>query len=308
MLVLVGATGVGKTAVGTRVAGEIGGEIVNADSRQVYRGMNIGTSKPSTADFSSVPHHLFDIVEPDENFDVYTYNQLLRKTVCQIKSRSRIPILIGGSGQYVWSAVENWQFEMNEVDQGRRDEINQRFQVEGLQAMVNELQNLDSEAAKRIDTKNPRRVIRALERIASGSEPFISRKQSNCLNEGIFMVGLTLPRSRLYEVVDRRVEDMVRAGWMSEVKRLNQHGYGHTITSMGGIGYRELQAFMEKEIEWTDCLTRIRSRTHRLIRTQANWFKSEDSRIRWIDLSELSPEQTVYQICDQYFNNVGTST
>lgn len=307
MLVLVGATGVGKTAVGTRVAAEIGGEIINADSRQVYRGMNIGTSKPSPEDFASVPHHLFDLVDPDEKFDVYKYHQLFKQAVCQIKSRSRIPILIGGSGQYVWSAVEDWKFDMNEGYGISRCEINQRYRIEGLQALVSELQNLDPEASKRIDTRNPRRVIRALERIASGSPSFISREQSSCLRDEILMIGLTLPRSQLYETIDRRVNDMVIAGWMSEVKRLKQHGYGQASNSMGGIGYWELQAFLEKKIGWTYCINKIRSRTHRLVRTQFNWFKGEDPRISWIDLSNLSVEQAVYQICDRYRTKVGIS-
>ena len=300
MLVIIGPTGVGKSALSNLIGVKLNGEIVNADSSQVYRGMDIGTAKPSQAEINSLPHHLFDIVDPDERFDVHMFNIKAKLVIDQINSRKSIPIVVGGTGQYIWSIVESWDINKSGADLEIRSRIEREYMAEGLEPLVSELLRKDPKNSVHVDLKNPRRVIRALERVELGFDATSPRSKVIDLSPGTFIAGLSLGREELYKRVDQRINSMIRSGWLREVLMLRNFGYKKTLRSMGSIGYRELHGFLEKEFSWQECVKNIRSRTHRLIRTQENWFKKDDPRIHWFDLSKMSFEEIAASVYNQY--------
>ena len=300
MLVIIGPTGVGKSALSNLIGVKFNGEIVNADSSQVYRGMDIGTAKPSQAEINSLPHHLFDIVDPDERFDVHMFNIKAKLVIDQIKSRKGIPIVVGGTGQYIWSIVESWDINKSGSDPEVRSRIEREYMAEGLEPLVSELLRKDPENSVHVDLKNPRRVIRALERVELGFDATSPRSKVTDLSPGTFIAGLSLGREELYKRVDQRINSMIHSGWLREVLMLRSSGYKKSLRSMGSIGYRELHGFLEKEFSWQDCVKNIRSRTHRLIRTQENWFKKDDPRIHWFDLSKMNFEEIAASVYNQY--------
>ena len=300
MLVIIGPTGVGKSALSNLIGVKFNGEIVNADSSQVYRGMDIGTAKPSQAEINSFPHHLFDIVDPDERFDVHMFNIKAKLVIDQINLRKSLPIVVGGTGQYIWSIVESWDINKSGADLEIRSRIEREYMAEGLEPLVSELLRKDPENSVHVDLKNPRRVIRALERVELGFDATSPRSKVIDLSPGTFIAGLSLGREELYKRVDQRVNSMIYSGWLREVLMLRSSGYKKTLRSMGSIGYRELHGFLEKEFSWQECVKNIRSRTHRLIRTQENWFKKDDPRIHWFDLSKMNFEEIAASVYNQY--------
>jgi len=300
MLVIIGPTGVGKSALSNLIGVKFNGEIVNADSSQVYRGMDIGTAKPSQAEINSLPHHLFDIVDPDERFDVHMFNIKAKLVIDQINSRKSIPIVVGGTGQYIWSIVESWDINKSGSDPEVRSRIEREYMAEGLEPLVSELLRKDPKNSVHVDLKNPRRVIRALERVELGFDATSPRSKVIDLSPGTFIAGLSLGREELYKRVDQRINSMIYSGWLREVLMLRSSGYKKTLRSMGSIGYRELHGFLEKEFTWQECVKNIRSRTHRLIRTQENWFKKDDPRIHWFDLSKMNFEEIAASVYNQY--------
>ena len=300
MLVIIGPTGVGKSALSNLIGVKFNGEIVNADSSQVYRGMDIGTAKPSQAEINSLPHHLFDIVDPDERFDVHMFNIKAKLVIDQINSRKSIPIVVGGTGQYIWSIVESWDINKSGSDPEVRSRIEREYMAEGLEPLVSELLRKDPKNSVHVDLKNPRRVIRALERVELGFDATSPRSKVIDLSPGTFIAGLSLGREELYKRVDQRINSMIHSGWLREVLMLRSSGYKKTLRSMGSIGYRELHGFLEKEFSWQECVKNIRSLTHRLIRTQENWFKKDDPRIHWFDLSKMNFEEIATSVYNQY--------
>ena len=300
MLVIIGPTGVGKSALSNLIGVKFNGEIVNADSSQVYRGMDIGTVKPPQAEINSLPHHLFDIVDPDERFDVHMFNIKAKLVIDQINSRKSIPIVVGGTGQYIWSIVESWDINKSGSDPEVRSRIEREYMAEGLEPLVSELLRKDPKNSVHVDLKNPRRVIRALERVELGFDATSPRSKVIDLSPGTFIAGLSLGREELYKRVDQRINSMIYSGWLREVLMLRSSGYKKTLRSMGSIGYRELHGFLEKEFSWQECVKNIRSRTHRLIRTQENWFKKDDPRIHWFDLSKMNFEEIAASVYNQY--------
>ncbi|MCL0055393.1 tRNA (adenosine(37)-N6)-dimethylallyltransferase MiaA [Dehalococcoidia bacterium] len=300
MLVIIGPTGVGKSALSNLIGVKFNGEIVNADSSQVYRGMDIGTAKPSQAEINSLPHHLFDIVDPDERFDVHMFNIKAKLVIDQINSRKSIPIVVGGTGQYIWSIVESWDINKSGSDPEVRSRIEREYMAEGLEPLVSELMRKDPKNSVHVDLKNPRRVIRALERVELGFDATSPRSKVIDLSPGTFIAGLSLGREELYKRVDQRINSMIYSGWLREVLMLRRSGYKKTLRSMGSIGYRELHGFLEKEFSWQECVKNIRARTHRLIRTQENWFKKDDPRIHWFDLSKMNFEEIAASVYNQY--------
>ena len=300
MLVIIGPTGVGKSALSNLIGVKFNGEIVNADSSQVYRGMDIGTAKPSRSEINSLPHHLFDIVDPDERFDVHMFNIKAKLVIDQINSRKSIPIVVGGTGQYIWSIVESWDINKSGSDPEVRSRIEREYMAEGLEPLVSELLRKDPKNSVHVDLKNPRRVIRALERVELGFDATSPRSKVIDLSPGTFIAGLSLGREELYKRVDQRINSMIHSGWLREVLMLRSSGYKKTLRSMGSIGYRELHGFLEKEFSWQECVKNIRFRTHRLIRTQENWFKKDDPRIHWFDLSKMNFEEIAASVYNQY--------
>ena len=285
LLVIVGPTGVGKSALGLGLANIFGSEIVSADSRQVYRYMDIGTAKPSREELSLVPHHLIDVVDPDQDYSVALFLSQARKALFDIKESSKMPILVGGTGQYIWALLEGWQVPKVPPDPELRRRLEEKARVDGPAQLYRELKKLSPEAAERIDSRNVRRVIRALERrYASPSEKFfMSEKVPPPYN--VRILGLTLQRSELYRRIDERVDIMIERGWIDEVRDLLGRGYSPELPALSSLGYTQLTGYLRQELALEEAITQIKYRTHRFTRQQYAWFKPGDQRIHWLDAS-----------------------
>ena len=280
-MAVVGPTATGKTTLAVRLAGDFGGEVVSADSRQVYRRMDIGTAKPSPAQRAAVPHHLIDVVDPDEEYSLALFLRQARSAIANIQSRSRLPILAGGTGQYVWGLLEGWQVPEVPPNPCLRRTLEARARSEGWTALYAELSKKDPEAARRIDPRNTRRVVRALEVALSrrGGVSDATRKQTPPWN--VDVLGLTLERADLYRRIDARVDTMMAAGWVAEVEGLLRSGYGPGLPSISSLGYRELCQHLHGQKTLDEAVARIKQRTRRLAKQQQTWFKPSDERIRW---------------------------
>ncbi|MCY3543309.1 MAG: tRNA (adenosine(37)-N6)-dimethylallyltransferase MiaA [Chloroflexi bacterium] len=299
ILVIVGPTGIGKSALGMRLARDFDGEIIGADSRQGYRLMSIGTAKPSDADRAEIPHHLVDIIDPDERYSLALFIRDAKQAIHNTKTkRSRLPIVVGGTGQYIWGLLESWRIPQVKPNAKMRDSLEQRLEMEGLPTLYEELQRLDAAAAARIDRRNPRRVVRALEVALSSTastttastneqqratEDDADRSRKNPPDFDAMVIGVTMERAALYDRIDSRIDAQMADGWLEEVRQLRDNGYGMQHSAMSGLGYAELIRHLDGELTLDEAVQRIKYRTHNYARKQYNWFRLTDDRIRWLD-------------------------
>lgn len=281
LLAVVGPTAVGKSAFAMRVAAEVGGEIVSADSRQVYRHMDIGTAKPPPGERARIPHHLVDIIDPGEDFSLALFLHLAKEAIAGVRARFRVPIAVGGTGQYAIALLEKWNIPEVAPDTTLRQRLEQRAHDEGADVLYSEMARLDPDAARRIDPRNVRRVVRALEVLESGQK--LSARPAKAQPFDAFAIGLTLPRAELYARIDTRVDAMIAAGWVQEVESLLRMGYAPGLPSMSSLGYGELVRHLRGEWPLAEAVARIKTRTHRFARQQYAWFRLSDKRIRWFD-------------------------
>lgn len=292
LIAIVGPTGVGKSRLALRLAHKFNGEIVSADSRQIYRYMDIGTAKPDRQELSSVPHHLIDIINPDESFSLAQYQQLASKAIDTIYQHQGLPLLIGGSGQYLWSVVEGWEIPKVPPDLNLRHKLEEKAATDGGEELYRELLVHDPIAAKRIDRRNIRRVIRALE-ISLTKNPPLRRKPEKSTSYNTLIIGLTMDRAELYSKIDSRIDNMIERGLVEEIKKLMDMGYKLGLPSMSSIGYRQIGEFLEGKTTLEIAIQQIKFESHRLVRQQYNWFSPKDDRIRWFDVqSNIEPEIT----------------
>ena len=291
LVAVVGPTATGKTALAIELAGRFDGEIVGADSRQVYRHMDIGTAKSTAEERSQVPHHLVDIADPDEDFSLGRFLDLGQVTLAEVWSRGKQPFLVGGTGQYVWALLEGWRVPGLPPQVELRRRLEGRAAAQGAQTLYEELSRVDSEAAARIDPRNVRRVIRGLEVYESTGKPMSYWRTKERPSHEVLIVGLRLARKELYRRIDQRVEAMVEQGLVEEVKRLLALGYPPELPSLSGIGYREICQYLTGQLDLAGAVERIKTETHRLVRRQNAWFKQSDRRIRWIEAGEGAQEE-----------------
>ena len=287
LICVVGPTAVGKTALAVTLAQRFDGEVINADSRQVYRGMTIGTAKPTWQELASVPHHLFDILDPSESFGLALFLDLAGKAFQEIWERSRLPIVCGGTGQYVWALVEGQRVPPVPPDPLFRIKLEDEAETHGADELHRQLASIDPARAAALDSRNVRRVIRALEIYhVTGRLPseFLSAKEATAGNS--LVIGLAMPRDLLYRRIDERVDRMMRDGFLAEVKSLLSAGYKVGEGPLASPGYRELGKFLAGDLSLQEAVSRTKTQTHRLARRQYTWFKPSDPRIRWLDASE----------------------
>ena len=286
LLAIVGPTAVGKTDLAMRIAARSDVEIVGADSRQVYRHMNIGTAKPSPDQLSAVPHHMVDIIDPDDDFSLGMFLDLSKEAILNANAMGKTPILVGGTGQYVMALLENWNVPPVPPDPVLRRELESRLESQGIDDLLARLRSLDSAAIERVDTSNPRRVIRAIEvAYARGPVSDAPRRLDPWFESAV--IGLGMERDALYRRADDRVDRMMDADFLDEVRRLLAMGYGPDLPSMSGIGYHELADHHLNGSDLSNAVQRTKFRTHRYIRRQSNWFRRDDSRIRWFEPTQL---------------------
>ena len=291
LLFIVGPTAVGKTRLAISLAQSLNGEIINADSRQVYHYMDIGTAKPTQEEQSQAPHHLLDLMPPDRNFSLGSFLSLAQKTITDIAGRGRLPIIAGGTGQYVWALQEGWDVPEVPPDAGFRASCELAVAKEGNEVLYRRLQEIDPARAAELDSRNLRRVIRALEiHHVTGRPPSSYRKRSDRQPPSL-VIGLTLERDILYERIDRRVDRMMADGLLDEARRIAAMGYSLGKGTLACPGYRELGQYLDGEISLEEAVQRTKFQTHRLARRQHTWFKPDDSRIRWLDAGSPDVEE-----------------
>lgn len=285
LLVIVGPTAVGKTALSLRLAQDFGGEIVSADSRQVYRGLDIGTDKPTPAQQALAPHHLIDVVDPDQVLSLAKFQDLAYAAINSIQQRQRLPLLVGGTGQWIWAVVEGWGIPRVAPDQALRAELEAQAEEIGREALHTRLVEVDPDAAQKIDPRNLRRVIRALEVYRKTGVPISHHQRKQPPPYQILMLGLTRPRQELYRRIDRRIEQMMARGLLAEVERLVEAGYSWDQPAMSGLGYRQLGQYLRGEVSLAEAVALIKKETRRFVRQQYNWFRLEDPRIQWYGIN-----------------------
>jgi tRNA dimethylallyltransferase len=283
LLAIVGATATGKTTLAIQLAERFDGEIVNADSRQVYRGMDIGTAKPTPQEQQRAPHWLIDVARPDERLTLATYLELANVALADIWARGRLPVVVGGTGQYVWALLEGWRVPRVPPDPALRAELEAVAHREGPGVLFELLRREDPVSAASIDPRNVRRVIRALEVTRATGRPFSAWRERRPHIESPLIIGLRMQRDRLYGRIDERVDVMMAGGFLDEVRALNNAGYGCDLPSMDSIGYRQICDHLAGERTLADAVARIKTETHRLARMQHTWFRADDTRIRWLD-------------------------
>jgi len=283
LLVIVGPTAVGKSALALRLALRFNGSIISADSRQVYRGMDIGTAKPTPAERAAAPHALLDVVAPDEPFGLAQYQALAQAAIAEAAAAGRLPILVGGTGQYVRAVTEGWSVPRVPPQPALRAELEAEAQRYGPDALHRRLAAVDPEAAARIDPRNVRRVARALEVYLTTGAPISALQRKSPPPYRLLKIGLRLERSRLYARIDARVDAMMAAGLLEEVRRLRQAGYADDLPAMSGLGYRQLAAHLRGEIALDEAIAQIKRATRRYVHQQMMWFRETDPTIEWFE-------------------------
>lgn len=287
LVVIVGPTAVGKTELSIQLAERFSGEIVSADSRQFYRGMDIGTAKATVAEQGRVPHHLLDVAEPDDIWSLAVFQQAAADKIAAIHKRGHLPFLVGGTGQYVRAVIEAWDIPAQEPDDRMRKVLEKRAAEIGPLALHDQLRIVDPQAAELIDARNVRRTIRALEVILNTGIRFSAQRQKKTSPYSLLIIGLKRDRPQLYMRVDQRIELMLQMGFIEEVRALLEKGYAPDLPTMSAIGYEEMIEYLQGRITLDEALVLMKRRTRLFIRRQANWFKLTDPNINWFDAAVI---------------------
>ncbi len=299
LVAIVGPTAVGKTRISLKVAEALGGEIVSADSRLVYRGMDVGTAKPTPEERARVPHYLIDVVSPDEDYSLAQYRRAALRRIDAIHLRGNLPFLVGGTGQYISAVLEGWVPPPRPDDSSLREELQAYAENHGHEALHAELERVDPQRAARIDARNVRRVVRALEIYHTTGVPPSELRVKVPPPYDVLQIGLSTPREELYERVDRRIEAMLESGWLEEVQSLLESGISPEAPSLSAIGYRQLVEVLQGERTLEDAKREISSLTRRFVRHQANWFKADDPHIHWF-VSRPGVEEEVIDLVGRW--------
>ena len=290
LIVVVGPTAVGKTATAISLCQDFSGEIVSADSRQIYRGMDIGTAKPTPTQLVATAHHLIDVADPDQTLGLAEYQQKAYAAITDVLGRDRTPFLVGGTGQWVHAVVQGWCVPQVSPDPQLRADLQAEAELFGSQQLHARLTEVDPAAAAKIDFRNVRRVIRALEVYLKTGVPISQQQRAQTPPYRILQIGLTVPREMLYAHVDARVDRMMAEGLLAEVQGLIDSGYGLNLPAMSGLGYRQIGQHLTGHITLDRAVSLIKKETRRFIRQQYNWFRLNDPTIHWLDSSADPPD------------------
>jgi tRNA dimethylallyltransferase len=281
LIVIVGPSAVGKTEIAINLADSLDGEIVSADSRLFYRGMDIGTDKPSLYDRSRVPHHLIDVANPDEVWSLALFQKAAQQAIGEILQRGKRAFLVGGTGQYIYALLKGWKIPKTKPDLNLRTILEDWAGTIGTQGLHSRLAILDPQAAANIDHRNLRRTVRALEVILRTGQRFSILRSRSQQPYNSLILGLTRPRPELYKRVDQRIAKMFEKGLISEVQNLLDEGYSPTLPTLSAIGYQEVILYLHGEITQDEAIIRMKRRSRQFIRRQGNWFKKNDPDIHW---------------------------
>ena len=320
VLFIVGPTGVGKTRLAVALAQRFQGEIVNADSRQVYRQMDIGTAKPTALERRKARHHLLDLVDlldPGQSFGLGSFPSLAGIAIAEIRGRGSLPMVVGGTGQYIWALLEGWDVPQVPPDTVFRRAKLAQLERDGPLTLHQELERIDPQRAGELDPRNARRVIRALEVHKSTGRPPSDFVRRSGPMPATFVLGLTMDRRELYQRIDDRVDQMVADGLEDEVRRLAAMGLPMGQGPLASPGYVEMGRYLAGDISLSEAVQRTKFRTHRLVRRQHAWFKLRDPRITWLDAAGADLENRAAaevkdflmdrSLCDTIGENPGRS-
>jgi tRNA dimethylallyltransferase len=289
LIVIVGPTGAGKTALALTLCEVLHGEVVSADSRLIYRGMDIATAKPTRAEQAQVKHHLIDVVDPDQSYTLAEYQADAYSAINDIHARGRVPFLTGGTGLYVRAVVEGLQIPRVPPNPERR----LAMEHEPLPQLYARLQTLDPITAAGTLPNNSRRIIRALEVIEATGKPISHQQTRKPPPYHILQIGLSLPRTILYARLDARIDGMLAAGLVDEVRGLVARGYSFDLPSMTGLGYREIGMVLRGEASLDEAVVLLKRNTRKFVRHQSNWFRPTDPRIKWFDMTDADAESQI---------------
>ncbi len=296
LIVIIGPTAVGKTELSIRLAEAIRGEVISADSRLFYRGMDIGTAKPTREDLVRVPHHLIDVAKPDQEWSLALYLSRTQEVIREIHRRGSVPFLVGGTGQYIQAVIEGWDLPKTKPDPNLRKILDRWADDIGVDGMRARLAALDPDAAEGIDGPNLRRIIRALEVILSSGRRFTEQRGKSGSPYNILQIGLIRSREELYQRIDQRIEIMLDHGLENEVTSLLEAGYTADSSAMSAIGYKQMAAYLCGEISREEAIRQIKSKTRKYVRQQANWFRENDPNISWFSASSDPFEDILNEI------------
>lgn len=298
LVVIVGPTAVGKTDVAIRVAGKIDGEIISGDSMQVYRYMDIGTAKPAKEEMNGIPHYMIDLISPGEEFSVAMFQEIAEGYIAEINAKGKKPILVGGTGLYIRSIMDHYDFSPPGGDGTKRAELEKMASEKGNAYLVRILQQVDPISAERIHPNDTRRLVRALEVFQTTGRPisefqYLSRDMPPKYNIAYF--GLTMSRPELYRRIERRVDIMISGGLADEVERLMKMGYGRHNTAMQALGYKEMLDYHKGLCSIEEAVELIKRNTRRFAKRQLTWFR-RDPRIKWLDVENCG---SIDEIADE---------
>jgi tRNA dimethylallyltransferase len=303
LILLVGPTAVGKTELSIRLAEELDGEIVSADSRLFYRGMDIGTAKPSPQDRARVPHHLIDVANPDETWSLAVFQHAAHEAIAAIHQRDKLPFLVGGTGQYIRAVTQDWSPPKVQPDPRLRGVLEKLAEEHNTHWLHEGLRRNDPQTAAKIDSRNVRRTIRALEVIFSTGQPFTAQRGRGESPYRCLTIGLQRPRPELYARADARIESMFANGFLNEVKHLLEAGYSPDLPTLSAIGYRESVAVLRGQMSLEEAKTQIKHATRVFVRRQANWFKANDPSIHWFEAGIAGVEKGISGLIRNWLNN-----
>lgn len=289
LIVLTGSTAVGKTSLSISLAKAVNGEIISADSMQVYKGMDIGSAKIRKEEMQGVTHYLVDILEPEEEFHIVKFQELAKAALEEIYAKGKIPILVGGTGFYIQAVTRDIDFTQAEQETSYREELEQFAKEKGAEYLHEKLREVDSKSAENIHANNVKRVIRALEFYHQNGTPISEhneeqKQQTSPYNLAYFV--LTAPREILYERIDRRVDQMMEEGLLEEVKSLRERGCHRGMVSMQGLGYKEILAYLEGEYPLEEAVRILKRDTRHFAKRQLTWFRREQDVI-WVDKEQF---------------------
>jgi tRNA dimethylallyltransferase len=296
LVVIIGPTAVGKSEMAIKLAEYFNGEIVSADSRLFYRGMSIGTAKPTYEERQRVPHHLIDVASPDQPWSLALFQADANRVIRSIYKRHRLPFLVGGTGQFVHALIKGWKIPPIQPNLRLRTVLDEWGKALGADQLHAKLAVLDPPAARAIDPSNVRRTVRALEVILTTGNRFSEQRQSGFELYQQILLGLTRPRAELYQRIDDRIKKMLDAGFIDEVRDLLEAGYSAELPTMTAIGYGEIAAYLNGKTSLDEAIVGMKRRTREFVRRQANWFKENDPNIQWFYVNGATIDDMVSAI------------
>jgi tRNA dimethylallyltransferase len=293
VIILLGATAVGKTELSIELADAIGAEIISIDSRLLYKGMDIGTAKPSPERRQAVNHHLIDVADPNERWSLSRYLKALKNIINELHAAGSMPLLVGGTGQYIAAIIEGWQPPPKAEDPGYRDRLREIADREGHDALHMMLERVDPITAERIDARNIRRVVRALEIYHVTGQPPSKQRKKSPPDYSFLLLGLRRDREELYERIDERIQKMIENGWVDEVKDLLDRGVDPESPALSAIGYRQIARSLRGELTLDAAIEQTRRLTRQFVRRQDNWFRRFEPEIHWFEAKEKPAAEIV---------------